>query len=99
LTLWKAEVLLPTQRPQSSFELNVQGGKEFAFSSENWSQSTTYFVGQLKNMERSRWNKIVEAAKVHLKPCTTPELALRAGSSSAANNIQPKDLELNWDSD
>jgi hypothetical protein len=106
LTLWQAGILQETMKSRSvpSFNLQVdsRSGSDWKFSADNWSHSTSYFVGQLKKIEKPRWNKIVEAAKVYFE--LHGQLFRKAGPSSAQNmkiedSAEIKNLEFKWDSD
>lgn len=87
-----------------SFDIQVDSRRQYwKFSSDNWSHSTNYFVGQLRKINQPRWNKIIEAAKVYLDR-QLQELC-KNGPNFAQNvkledgTVEAKDLELKWDSD
>jgi hypothetical protein len=82
-----------------SFDVQAEGrGQDLRFSSENWSHSTSYFVGQLKKIDQVGWNKVVEAAKVYFERYTQE---LRKGGLIVKNEeaAEMKNLEFKWDSD
>lgn len=108
MTLWQAGVLQEATKLRSlpTFDLHVDNmnrNKDWRFSADNWSQTTRYFVGQLKQIDRLRWNKIVEAAKVYFEHHVQEHR--KGGQSSVLNKglkleeAEAKNLEFKWDSD
>lgn len=102
MTLWRDGFLKEATRSKSAPTFDFQGdnrSQDWKFSADNWSHSTSYFVGQLRKIDQPRWNKIVEAAKIYLQE-------QRKGGPNSAQNVkledgavEAKNLELKWDSD
>jgi hypothetical protein len=73
-------------------------GQEYQFSSENWSHSTSYFVGQLKKIDQAGWNRVIGAAKVYFAQYTQ-ELRKGPLNVKIEEAAETKNLEFKWDSD
>ena len=97
MTYWRDGILQPSA--EKGFQLSSQyvGSKDYSFSADNWSKSTTYFMIQLKKLENdtARWDKINEAAKAYLKPRARKASNDRSSGVMEVNETQ--DLEMTWD--